>query len=115
MPGINRDNRCFADPPTTPTCGIGNNVITSNYIRAIKNTSITINCTSNSNPPPMNYTWTLPGGLKRDGQLFTIPNVLSSGSYNLDVNNVMNADSAQQVIIGNANVIFTLDMLCKFR
>ncbi|XP_052218292.1 nephrin-like [Dreissena polymorpha] len=53
----------------------------------------------------MNYTWTLPGGLKRDGQIFTIPNVLSSGTYNLDVNNVMNANSAPQVVIGNANVI----------
>ncbi|XP_052215966.1 nephrin-like [Dreissena polymorpha] len=59
----------------------------------------------------MNYTWTLPGGLKRDGQTFTIPNVLSSGTYKLDVNNVMNSNSAPQVIIGNANVIFTLDML----
>ncbi|KAH3813786.1 hypothetical protein DPMN_142254 [Dreissena polymorpha] len=98
-------------PPTTPTCAIENNVITSNYIRAIKNTSITINCTSNSNPTPSNYTWTLPGGLKQDGQLFTIPNVLSSGTYKLDVNNVMNANSAPQVVIGNANVIFTLDML----
>ncbi|XP_052214821.1 hemicentin-1-like [Dreissena polymorpha] len=98
-------------PPTNPTCVIGNNVITSNYIRAIKNTSITINCTSNSNPPPMNYTWTLPGGLKRDGQIFTIPNVLSSGTYKLDVNNVMNANSAPQVVNGNGNVIFTLDML----
>ncbi|XP_052219306.1 cell adhesion molecule Dscam2-like isoform X2 [Dreissena polymorpha] len=98
-------------PPTTPTCAIENNGITSNYIRAIKNTSITINCTSNSHPPPMNYMWTLPGGPKQHGQLFTIPNVLSSGTYKLDVINVMNATSSPQVVIGNANVIFSLDML----
>ncbi|KAH3813779.1 hypothetical protein DPMN_142247 [Dreissena polymorpha] len=98
-------------PPTTPTCVIGNHLITSNYIRAIKNTSITINCTSTSNPPPVNYTWTLPGGLKQTGQLFTIPNVLSSGTYILDVINVMDAPSTPQVVIGNANVIFTLDIL----
>ncbi|KAH3813984.1 hypothetical protein DPMN_142459 [Dreissena polymorpha] len=100
---------CTATSDMQPTSGS-----TTQYSNA---TSLLVNILyppttpTNSNPLPMNYTWTLPGGLKRDGQIFTIPNVLSSGTYKLDVNNVMNAHSAPQVVIGNANVMFTLDML----
>ncbi|XP_052218306.1 synaptogenesis protein syg-2-like [Dreissena polymorpha] len=97
--------------PSTPTCSIGDKFITVNTIRAIKNEPININCTSKSNPPPTSYSWTLPGGIKQDGQQLSIPRVLLEGPYTLDVNNVINSTLPPQVIIGHANVIFTLDIL----
>ncbi|XP_052215965.1 hemicentin-2-like [Dreissena polymorpha] len=101
--------------PSIPTCSIGDKLITENAIRAIKNEPLNINCTSKSNPPPTSYSWTLPDGLKQDGQQLKIQRVLSNGPYALDVNNVMHSTFSPQVITGNANSIFTLDILCAPR
>ncbi|KAH3813801.1 hypothetical protein DPMN_142270 [Dreissena polymorpha] len=97
--------------PSPPTCSIGDKLITANTIRAIKNEPMNMNCTSKSNPPPTSYLWTLPGGIKQDGQQLTIQRVLLEGPYTLDVNNVMNSTLLPQVITGHANIIFTLDIL----
>ncbi|KAH3811415.1 hypothetical protein DPMN_139825 [Dreissena polymorpha] len=97
--------------PSIPTCSIGDTLITEYTIRAIKNKPLNINCTSKSNPPPTSYSWTLPGGIKQDGQQLTISRVLLEGPYTLDVNNVMNSTFSPQVITGHANSIFTLDIL----
>ncbi|KAH3813969.1 hypothetical protein DPMN_142443 [Dreissena polymorpha] len=98
-------------PPSIPKCAIGNYSIAFAAIRAVKNETLTINCTSKSNPPPMSYTWTLPAGMKQYGQQLTIPQVVSNGNYTLDVNNAMNATFEPHVIAGNANIILTLDVL----
>ncbi|KAH3813787.1 nephrin-like [Dreissena polymorpha] len=97
--------------PLPPTCSIGDKIITVNTIRAITNEPMNMYCTSKSSPPPTSYSWTLPGGIKQDGQQLTIPIVLSNGHFTLDVNNIMNSTLLPQVITGHVNVIFTLDIL----
>ncbi|KAH3814016.1 nephrin-like [Dreissena polymorpha] len=98
-------------PPSIPKCAIGNYSIAFSTIRAVKNEPLTVNCTSQSNPPPMSYTWTLPAGVKQYGQQLTIPQVVSSGNYTLDVNNAMNATFEPHVIAGHANIILTHHVL----
>ena len=102
------------DPPRPPECRIGNVTVTSNVVRAIRNESFRLTCTSGSNPMPSNYTWTLPLGDRVRGQELLIEALRSIGDdiYDIRIVNLMNP-SFQQSLEGSFEQLFKLDILCR--
>lgn len=105
------------DPPLTPTFRVGNvDVSFPDPVKVIRDTGLSVECRTTSNPLPRNYTWQLPDGSERAVQTLNLTNVQSTENnlYSCTAENQM-SPSVGSNVIAHVSSNFTVELLCKYQ